>query len=59
MAEQDVFLLGQAGRGGALARGQIMRDLRQEPGAAIGAAADHHAIGAGAAQRLGGLLPRW
>ena len=56
MPQQNGFLFGQTGRRGKLTGLQVVRDLLEEPRAAIRTAADHHAISARAAQRLGSLL---
>ena len=47
----DGMLLLEGGIGQHLARAQIVDDLLQEPGTAIAAAPDHHAIGPGFRQR--------
>ena len=50
------FWRASGGSGRRRAGAQEMRDLGEEPGAAVAAAADHHAVGAGAAQRVGRVV---
>ena len=54
--QQDGFLARQRRFRQAGAGAQEMRDLGEEPGPAVAAPADHHAVGAGAAQRVGGVV---
>ncbi len=56
MLQQICFCVARAGSARSLPCAQEMRDLGGEPGAAVAAAPDHHAIRAGAAQRLGRIV---
>src|SRR5581483_12256209 len=51
-------LLRERRRRQALAGAEVVHDLTQEPGPAIAAAADHHAVGAGAIEGGLGVLER-
>ena len=54
--EQDRPHLGGGRRGQQFAGGQVVGDLAEDPRPALGGAADHHRVGAGVAQHLGGAL---
>src|SRR5690606_29298273 len=56
MLQQQLLLPDQAGLGRYLAMAQIVFDLAEDPGPALGSAADHDRVGSGVLQNLSGLL---
>ena len=56
VAEHDRGLLGQVGFGQRFAGAKIVGDVGREPRTAVAAAADHHAVSAGAVERGLGVV---